>query len=47
VSVSKITFPGPVANPVRLSIRVGNDAGSLRADWLNRKPGAFSYKQPQ
>ncbi len=46
VKVSNITFPAPVANPVRLSLRVGNDAGSLRAAWVNRKPGVYSYKQP-
>jgi hypothetical protein len=46
VSLSRITFPGPVANPVRLSIRVGNDAGSVREEWASRKPGVFKYKQP-
>ena len=46
VKLSNITFPGEVTNPVRVSIRCGNDGGSVRAVWVNKKPGKFSYKQP-
>jgi hypothetical protein len=45
-SVSKINFPGPPANPMRISMRVGNDAGSNRSTWTTKKAGIFSFKGP-
>jgi hypothetical protein len=45
IAFSKIDFPGAVANPLRVSVRVGNDAGSFREEWNpGRKLGTFSYK---
>ena len=42
VTLSKLTFPSAVANPIRLSLRVGADAGSHRLDWTPKpKPGMF------
>ncbi len=43
-SLSKVTFPAAPANPIRVSLRVGNDAGSQRTAWTTTKAGVFSYK---
>jgi hypothetical protein len=43
VKVSKAQFPAAPANPVRLSLRGGNDGGSLRVDWTGKKAGSLAY----
>jgi hypothetical protein len=43
VKVSKAQFPAPPANPVRWSLRGGNDGGTLYVDWTVKKPGNIAY----
>jgi hypothetical protein len=45
IAFSKVTLPGAASNPVRVSLRVGNDAGSSRLTWKpGKNAGAYSYK---
>ena len=43
-SVTGMEFTVPPANPMRVSIVVGNDAGTTRGDWEETKPGAFRLR---
>ena len=44
IAISKINFPAPPGNPMRVSLRVGNDAGSHRAAWDLKRTGVYSFK---
>jgi hypothetical protein len=39
VVVKKAEFSAPAVNPVRVSLRIGDDAGTERGDWEEKKPG--------
>ena len=43
IVVKKLNLPAVPANPIRVSIRAGSDAGSHRADWTPGKPGQWKF----
>jgi hypothetical protein len=43
VTVSKIDFQAAPANPIRVTLKCGGDAGSQRVDWTLKKEGVFKY----
>ena len=44
LSVSGLQFPTVPANPIRVSVRVGTDAGTSRIDWTPKlKPGFYKF----
>ena len=43
IAVVKLDLPQPPANPIRVSLRAGSDAGSHRTDWTLKKPGLYKY----
>lgn len=44
LSVSGLQFPAVPANPIRVSVRVGGDAGTSRIDWTPKlKPGFYKF----
>jgi len=44
VSITGMELTAPPANPMRVSIAVGNDGGTARGDWEETKPGAFRLR---
>jgi hypothetical protein len=44
VSVTGINLAVPAANPMRVSIGIGDDAGTEHLDWPLRKPGFHQYR---
>jgi len=43
-SAAGLEFANPPANPMRVSIGVGNDGGTARGDWVEKKPGVFQLR---
>jgi len=43
-SVAGLELAAPPANPVRVSLAVGGDAGTDRRDWEAGKPGVFRFR---
>ena len=44
VSVSGIQLAAPAANPMRVSVAIGDEGGSTGGDWLEKKPGKFRMR---
>jgi hypothetical protein len=44
VTATGIELTLPPANPMRVSIGIGDDAGTQNLDWLLKKPGLFQYR---
>jgi len=43
ISVKNLQLATAPANPIRVSLRAGTDAGSSRENWTLKKPGKFKY----
>jgi hypothetical protein len=39
-----LELPEPPVNPMRVSVGIGNDAGTARGDWETKKPGVFKLR---
>jgi hypothetical protein len=44
LTVSAVDLAVPAANPMRVSIVLGDDAGTHQSDWTPKKPGLFQYR---
>ena len=43
-TASGLELPEPPANPMRISLTVGDDGGTAAGDWENPRPGTFRLR---